>query len=237
MGFWNKTGSKVEENQVIANGKVQVGGASALSDRVPGKPLNQPQAVRPQAPQSAEPQAQAKLANTQPNQDLSAEESLMERYGKLRSALGPGTVIQGKLSFDTPVRIDGKLGGEIFSSRALIVGPQGSVEAKVEVAALIVMGRVTGTIRASERVEVLAGAKVSGDISTPCLVVQDGAVLNLDCKMPSVARMAEHTIEEVAKSVSDLGSAIASKTEETRASVPEPLLPSELVQEEELTLH
>lgn len=226
MAFWNKNDSEVEKSQVKAPAKAQGGSPSAAPKAGPA------QEQRPQENRLSEPQILSGMSNPQPNRDLSPEEAMLERYGKLRSALGPGTVIQGKLSFDTPVRIDGKLGGEIFSSKALIVGPQGVIDAKVEVAALIVMGRVTGTIRASERIEVMAGAKISGDISTPSLVIQEGAVLNVDCKMPTASRAAERSIEHVAKAVSDLGTAIAAKTEEVGAAAS-----SQTPAEEELRLH
>jgi cytoskeletal protein CcmA (bactofilin family) len=106
---------------------------------------------------------------------LGPEEVLSQRFGKTRSALGEGTVIQGKLSFDTPVRIDGKLSGEILSSRALIVGPSGRVDATIEAATLIILGHVSGKVSATERVELWAGAKVEGAIRTPVLVIQEGS--------------------------------------------------------------
>lgn len=106
-----------------------------------------------------------------------------EKYNKIRSALGPGTVIQGKLSFDTPVRIDGKLSGEIYSSKSLIVGNTGVIEAEIHVAALIVMGVVRGNIRASEKVELLQGGELYGDVTTPYMVMEDGAFFNGCCTM------------------------------------------------------
>ncbi len=112
---------------------------------------------------------------------LSVDDALTERYGKVRSALGVGTVIQGKLSFDMPVRIDGKLSGEIFSSRAIIVGVKGSVDARVEVAALIVQGKVKGSLKASERIEVYAGASVEGTLEAPVILVQEGAKVEGNC--------------------------------------------------------
>ncbi|NMC62498.1 MAG: polymer-forming cytoskeletal protein, partial [SAR324 cluster bacterium] len=86
--------------------------------------------------------------------------SALERFGQVRSALGTGTVIQGKLTFDTPVRIDGKLSGEIFSTAALIVGREGVIDASVDVTTLIVLGAIKGPIRASERAEVYSGGSL-----------------------------------------------------------------------------
>ncbi|MFM1847623.1 MAG: hypothetical protein RL417_1097 [Pseudomonadota bacterium] len=105
-------------------------------------------------------------------------ETGFDRFGKLRSALGPGTVIQGKLSFDTPVRIDGKLSGEIFSSQAIIVGAGGSVEGEIEVASLIVLGVVKGNVLAHERIEVLQGGRLEADFSAPVFTMEDGGSFN-----------------------------------------------------------
>lgn len=111
-------------------------------------------------------------------QPQSAAESGFDRFGKLRSALGPGTVIQGKLSFDTPVRIDGKLSGEIFSSEAIIVGAGGSIEGDIEVASLIVLGLVRGKVTAHQRVEVLNGGRLEADFVAPVFVIEDGGIFN-----------------------------------------------------------
>lgn len=109
---------------------------------------------------------------------------------KVRSALGPGTVIQGKLSFDAPVSIDGKLSGEIYSSKTLIVGKSGSVDAQVDVAVLIVKGIVKGHIKASERIEIRDSGQLLGDVVTPSLVIEEGCVFNGGCTMSSGASSA-----------------------------------------------
>lgn len=116
-----------------------------------------------------------------------------DRFSKIRSALGSGTIIQGKLSFDSPVRIDGKLSGEVFSSKPFYVGKTGQVDAQIEVAALVVAGNVRGRIQAQERVEVLKGGSLSGDVISPVLVVEEGADLNAQCvyKAPKASEPAK----------------------------------------------
>jgi cytoskeletal protein CcmA (bactofilin family) len=157
MAFWNK-----EEDD--KKGEAVVSGSSTLND--PGVLTRSTPAVsQKEASSSAEPK------------------NLEDRFGKLRSALGPGTVIQGKLSFDTPVRIDGKLSGEIFSSRELIVGDMGEIDAVVEVASLIVQGKVRGNIKATERIELWAGGSIDGDIEAPVVVMEETARFTGNCKM------------------------------------------------------
>jgi cytoskeletal protein CcmA (bactofilin family) len=111
----------------------------------------------------------------QPLAQECAEDVIGRRFGKPRSALGPGTVIQGKLSFDTVVIIDGKLGGEVYSSETLIVGKHGSVNAQVRVKHLVVAGAVSGNITATESIELLRGGRIDGDFIAKRLIIEEGA--------------------------------------------------------------
>ena len=115
--------------------------------------------------------------------DVAVPKTEDQRLNSLRSALSEGTVIQGKLSFDTPVRIDGKLNGQVFSTDALYVGAKGEIQAEIEVAELIVKGCVKGNVKAWRRVEIHAGGSVSGKIQTPVLVLQEGGMLDADVSM------------------------------------------------------
>ena len=116
---------------------------------------------------------------------------------RVRSALGAGTVVQGKLSFDTSVQIDGKLLGEVYSSRTLVVGKTGSVDALINVATLVVEGQISGRIVARERVEVRPGGVLCGEVSTPLLVVDPGGILQATCDMSAPVRGAESAREAV----------------------------------------
>ncbi len=115
---------------------------------------------------------------------LSAEEDIKRRFGEnVRSALGPGTVIDGTFRFDNPVCVDGTLTGEIVTSSVLIVGPHAEVQASVIVGSLIVQGTIIGDIEADELVELRAGADVRGNIETRRIVIEDGAVFSGKCRM------------------------------------------------------
>lgn len=115
----------------------------------------------------------------------SLEEELLRRFGRIRSALSPGTVIQGKLSFDSAVRIDGKLSGEVFSSQTLLIGATGQVDASIEAETVVVLGKLKGNLKAKARVEVFPGAEVQASIMAPTLVVHEGAFIQGQCQMTS----------------------------------------------------
>lgn len=112
-----------------------------------------------------------------------SKEEALAPSSSMRSALSAGTVIQGKLSFDTPVSIDGKLSGELFSSETVVIGKSGVVDAQIEVRSLVIAGKVTGNIKVTEKASILSGAKVDGSLSAPLLSVEEGAVLNCKFQM------------------------------------------------------
>lgn len=113
-----------------------------------------------------------RAAVSDPN--LSVEEDLVRRFGsRVRAALGPGAVIQGKLSFDSPVRIDGTLVGEVTASSTLIVGEQGVVEARISVGSIVVLGQVIGNVEAEDLIEIKAGGRLIGDIKSRRIVIEE----------------------------------------------------------------
>ncbi|MCB0343527.1 MAG: polymer-forming cytoskeletal protein [Bdellovibrionales bacterium] len=113
---------------------------------------------------------------------LGVEEDLQRRFGaRVKEAIGAGTVIEGKLSFDAPVRIDGTLTGEVTSTSTLIVGEQGVINATIDVGSLIVLGQVTGDVESKDLVEIKAGGRLEADIRTKRIVIEDGGVFNGCC--------------------------------------------------------
>lgn len=99
----------------------------------------------------------------------------------IRSALGPGTLIEGKFSFDSPVRIDGILRGEVNSTSALIVGERASVQATIHVGSLVVLGEVSGEVEATESVEVKRGGYLVGDIVAQNMMIEEGGFFTGRC--------------------------------------------------------
>jgi len=102
---------------------------------------------------------------------------------EIKAFLGEGTEFKGVLSFQGTVRIDGHVEGEVVGDDLLIVGEPGFLKAEVEVGTVVNSGRIVGNIRAKRRVELLASSVVSGNITTPSLVISEGAVFNGTCLM------------------------------------------------------
>lgn len=101
----------------------------------------------------------------------------------LRPSLGADTSVTGRLSFEAPTRIDGKLRGEVRAGDLLVIGEKGLVDGIVRAVRLIIHGQVHGEIRGAEHVEIVSGAIVSGVIEAHSLDVQDGARLDAEVKI------------------------------------------------------
>ena len=101
----------------------------------------------------------------------------------LTAFLGKGTRITGTLVFEGPCRIEGHVEGEISAKDTLTVGETANVNARISGAMVVILGTVTGDVVAATRLEIRAPGKVVGDVTTPSLVINEGAVLEGRCSM------------------------------------------------------
>lgn len=103
--------------------------------------------------------------------------------GGLTAFIDQGSEFEGKLSFKDTVRIDGCFTGEIRSENTLIVGESGEIQAAVHSKCVLVSGTVVGDITASQKIVLHKTARVQGNLATPCLAIEEGAVFNGSIKM------------------------------------------------------
>ncbi|HVF43895.1 MAG TPA: polymer-forming cytoskeletal protein [Pyrinomonadaceae bacterium] len=114
------------------------------------------------------------------------------KEGTLTGFVGNGTTLTGEANFKGMLRVDGTLSGRVSSDDGtLIVSTNGRVEANVEVAVAQIFGTVNGDITASKRIEMGRVAKVTGNIQTPALVIENGAVFEGSCRMVQLKEAAE----------------------------------------------
>ncbi|MBI2570015.1 MAG: polymer-forming cytoskeletal protein [Candidatus Schekmanbacteria bacterium] len=103
--------------------------------------------------------------------------------GGICAFLGPGAIFDGELRFQGTVRIDGALRGSVRSEGHLVIGDEGTVDADIEVGSISVSGKVSGTITAKEKIELLSPARVYADLDTPTLSLEPGVLFQGACKM------------------------------------------------------
>ena len=92
------------------------------------------------------------------------------------TVIGSSIVIDGEISGDEDLVIQGTVKGKIALKESLFVEGSGVIEADIETANVEVSGHVTGNISATEKVELKADCKVVGDIRSPRILIADGAV-------------------------------------------------------------
>ena len=130
---------------------------------------------------------------------MTESESLAKdiKEGTLSGFVGGGTVVTGEANFKAMMRVDGHLSGRVSSSSGtLIVGANGKVDANIEVAVAVIHGTINGDIIATQRLELGRAAKVNGNIQTPSLIIEEGAMFEGSCKMLQMATAADKAKKE-----------------------------------------
>lgn len=102
---------------------------------------------------------------------------------------GQSIVIKGDISGGEDLVIAGRVEGSItLDGRSLTLAPGSEVVGTISAGSVRLSGTVEGRVDAGERLEVLDTAVVEGDLSTPALVVAEGAHLRATVQMPARAR-------------------------------------------------
>jgi len=114
----------------------------------------------------------------------------MSKQGKKKETpvvtLGKQTVFKGHIKFSKTLRVQGKFNGTIEASGALIVDKDAVVDAdRIEVSSLTVYGTVIGNVYALDKVDMMSGATVQGDVTAARLRIADGVLFRGQCSMTS----------------------------------------------------
>jgi cytoskeletal protein CcmA (bactofilin family) len=138
-------------------------------------------------PESMPAQAVPEAQSTRPDASRApmAHQITHARTAAARAYLDQGSKISGKLQFEGPAQIEGQVDGEISAKDSLTIGESAVVTAQIKASSIVVAGKLSGEIIASQRIEIRPSAKVSGNLTTPRLVVHDGAIFEGNCNMQS----------------------------------------------------
>jgi cytoskeletal protein CcmA (bactofilin family) len=95
-----------------------------------------------------------------------------------QATIGRSLVIKGEVSGAEALYIDGRIEGKItLTDHRVTIGRNGSVQADITAREVVVMGKVTGNIECTDRVDIRSEGVVNGNVSTIRISVEDGAVL------------------------------------------------------------
>lgn len=91
--------------------------------------------------------------------------------------------LEGTLELAGTFRLEAQVKGTIISSQTLMLGEGARVEGQIEGNHVVISGRFDGVIFAKGRVEIQPKGIVTGEIHTPCLVIEPGGIFDGHCHM------------------------------------------------------
>jgi len=103
--------------------------------------------------------------------------------GHARNNLVKGTVIDGNITSQSDIRIDGRVNGNINCQAKLVIGPSGYVEGEITCQNAVIEGHVVGNIRAEQKLKLSRSAALNGKITTGSLDIEPGAAFNGACEI------------------------------------------------------
>jgi len=106
----------------------------------------------------------------------------------LQTFLDAGTSFEGKISFTGAVRIDGHFKGTASAEGLLVIGETGTIDAKLNVRELVILGSVVGEVTAKERVEIGPHGRVDGVVRAPRVRIDEGAQISARLEMGEPTR-------------------------------------------------
>ncbi len=93
------------------------------------------------------------------------------------SIIAAGTTVLGDMEATGTLRVEGAIAGSSVRADVVIVGAGGTISGDVHAREAVIAGRVEGELTVSDRLELQSSAVVDGAVSTPVLVVHDGAAI------------------------------------------------------------
>ena len=95
--------------------------------------------------------------------------------GATTTLIAQGTVVEGEIKGTGDVRIEGALKGKLDCTASVHVAESGKVEAELNAETVSVAGKVTGNMNGSSKIELGPSAVVEGDITSPRILIREGA--------------------------------------------------------------
>ncbi|MGZ3872780.1 MAG: bactofilin family protein [Mucilaginibacter sp.] len=123
---------------------------------------------------------------------FSKKEKVALDLQSISTLISEGCVFDGNLKAPAYTRIDGRITGDVTVDQGLILGATGVVLGNVITKEIVVYGVVNGNIQA-DSLEIKSSGKVTGEITTQTLVVENGAIYNGSLSMTQADKPAQAT--------------------------------------------
>ena len=116
----------------------------------------------------------------------------------ISTLISEGCILDGNLKAPAFARIDGQITGDVMIDEGLIIGEKGSILGNVITKEMVIYGTVNGNLNVNS-LEIKSTGKVTGEIRTQTLSVENGAIYNGSLSMTQNNKLAEsHKISKAA---------------------------------------
>ena len=109
----------------------------------------------------------------------------------ISTLISEGCIVDGNIKAPAYARIDGQITGDVIVDEGLIVGEKASVQGNVITREMVVYGTINGNLQVNS-LEIKATGKITGEIRTQTLVVENGAVYNGGLSMTQNSKLAQN---------------------------------------------
>ena len=113
----------------------------------------------------------------------SKSKTTRQSVGAGHNQINQGTRIDGEITCESDIRIDGSVNGYLLAKAKVVIGETGAVLGDIVCENADVSGKLQGTIRVKDVLHLKSTANIKGDIITQKLIVDSGAILNGTCSM------------------------------------------------------
>jgi len=127
------------------------------------------------------------------------------RDSLVNTIIGAGSAVDGDIDVDGLLRIDGDLRGTIRATGKVVIGSAGRVEAPIRAKSAIIGGTVKGDVYVSERLRILEGGIVIGNVFAPRFEAEDGTIVDGDVAVTGRIEGAEEELAAFVRSHGDAG--------------------------------
>jgi cytoskeletal protein CcmA (bactofilin family) len=146
---------------------------------------------------SAEPPSSAERPAQQPPTPAAAAPAL--RSTAASTFLDASSVFEGVIRSSEPMRLDGRVKGEIHCESSVVIGESARIEATIRADAVAIAGEVKGGVHAGRKITLAATARVVGDLTTPAIAIEEGAELEgraqIGTRPPASASQADPRVD------------------------------------------
>jgi cytoskeletal protein CcmA (bactofilin family) len=110
------------------------------------------------------------------------------------AAIGKSVIIKGQILSREDLYLDGEMEGTVeVPDHRLTIGPHAKLQASIRAREVVVLGSVNGNVEASEKIDIRKDAKLTGDIKTGGIIIEDGAYFkgSIDIVRPTEAKQGQ----------------------------------------------